>query len=461
MGFYESVRAFCLGHDMIREGDRIIAGVSGGADSVCLFLFLKRLRGEIPFTLSVLHVEHGIRGEESRADARFVTELCAESNVPCKVVPVNAPAYAKEQGLSLEEAARDLRYRAFYTARQEALAGAEDGRVRIAVAHNRNDQAETVLFHLIRGSSIKGLNGMDPVQNELIRPLLAVQRGQIEAYLNAQGVSFRNDGTNEDEAYARNKIRHTVLPALEEINAGAVPHIAAAADDLAQVQAYLTEETERAKEAILERGGHLLIKREEFYRTSPFLRQRVLYDALCEVCGSRRDITREHVAALSGLMENQSGRQLSLPCDVNAQRIYQGIRLVRLRTGVKRMTGGKREEELSTLFTQRIFPTREAGDIPKKKYTKWFDYDKIGNDLQIRTRRSGDYLVVDGSGAKKSLKKYFIDEKIPGEERGAVPLLCDGSHVLWVVGYRVSAYYKVTAGTKQVLEVIFTGGDEQ
>lgn len=470
MGLLERVRDDCKRFDLIREGDRILAGVSGGADSVCLFLLLCALREELKLTLSVVHVEHGIRGASSEADAEFVKGLCESYQVPCVVRHVDVPAYAAKERLSLEEAARDLRYRTFYEELKRLeiseCAEIEPNRsnnpcIRLAVAHNKDDQAETVLFHLIRGSSISGLIGMKKAQNSLIRPLLNISRGEILNYLREQNQEFCEDETNADPAYARNRLRADVLPVLTELNSGAVSHIAQAADELAEVDELLSDLTKRAIELTVDRSDRFLLKKEPFDTLPDLLKRRVLYEALAEVGGSKKDISREHLAALFDLMRKQSGRQLTLPYDVIAQRTYQGIRLVKLHTGAKRELESRKKEDLNELIQTRIFPAHEGLEIPKKKFTKWLDYDKIENTLQVRTRRSGDYLVVDDAGAKKSLKKYLIDEKIPGEERAYLPLVCDGSHVVWVVGHRISAYYKVTAETKRVIEILYIGGLEE
>ena len=457
---YENFRNYCKTHQMIQKGDRIIAGVSGGADSVCLFLLLSDLAKEWDFTLFVMHVEHGIRGEESKEDAAFVQRLCAEKSVPCRVAAVDAPGFAKEHHLSLEEAARSLRYRAFQEYRQELLDQEPESRVMVATAHHRGDQAETVLLHLIRGSSLKGLAGIRPVQTGLIRPLLFAGREEILTELKERKAAWREDSTNADTTPARNRIRMQILPQLEEMQPQAAEHIAAAAEDLAEWEAYLEQETKEALAQCLTAERPLVIKKDCYERYAPLLKRRIVYEAVVLAAGSRKDIERAHVEAVMELMDNQSGRQLSLPYDLNAQRIYQGVRLVKLHTGAKKETRGKTPEEMQKLVRMRVFDRPDDLLIPKKKYTKWLDYDKIKDGLQVRTRRSGDYLQIGDSGAKKSLKKYLIDEKVPGEERGDMPLLCDGSHVVWVIGRRVSAYYKVTDDTRRIVEVFYVGGLE-
>lgn len=229
-------------YQMIRPGMRVLAAVSGGADSVCLLAALAAFREQIDFSLYVIHVEHGLRGEESLADARYVEELCRSFSVPFFLESVDAAAEARKRHLSVEEAGRALRYEAF-----DRVAG-QVGADRIAVAHNENDQAETVLWNLVRGSGLQGLGGIRPVRGRIIRPLLFLGRPEIEAILLAQGIAWRTDRTNLTCDYTRNRIRLQVLPELtKELNPQAVGHIAEAAHRLQEVQEYISAQcdTER------------------------------------------------------------------------------------------------------------------------------------------------------------------------------------------------------------------------
>ena len=200
---------------MAPSGVRIVAGVSGGADSVCLLLVLHSLSRQMGFELEAVHVEHGIRGQESIRDAEFTEALCAEIAVPCTRYEVNVPEYAKKQHLGFEEAARKLRYDAFFR-RAEEIRQTTGKQAVIALAHHREDNAETVLFRLLRGSGLRGLCGIRPVLRYrdyvVIRPLLETGRGEIESYLSKRGKTYCRDSTNEDEAYSRNRLRRRILP---------------------------------------------------------------------------------------------------------------------------------------------------------------------------------------------------------------------------------------------------------
>ena len=231
----ERVFRYISEQHLIEQGDTVIAGVSGGADSVCLLFLLLDLKERLQINVTVLHIEHGIRGERSRQDAHFVEELCKTHDIPFQVRSVNATEYAGEHKVTLEEAARILRYEAF----AEVAATYGDAHVKIAVAHHRDDQAETVLFQMARGSGLHGLGGMHPKRDRIIRPLLTCSRRDLELYLSENNLPYVTDETNQDNQYARNRIRNVILPELKEIQPGCIDHIAAAAGELQEIDAFI------------------------------------------------------------------------------------------------------------------------------------------------------------------------------------------------------------------------------
>lgn len=484
------VEAFIRQFHMIDPGDVVIVGVSGGADSVCLLSVLRELGQSLGCSLRAVHIQHGIRGAESLSDAAFVEKLCASWGIPLERFDYDVPAYAAARGMSEEEAGRTLRYRAFEEAadRWEALVRKEKGtslaRARIAVAHNSNDQAETILFQLARGSSVAGMAGIPPVRGRIIRPLLHTGREEIEAYLAERELPYRTDSTNLTLEYSRNRLRHQVLPVLREINPRAVEHMCRTAEDIRELSDYLESETERLMECRVEfapappegpenrdpsaEGGagawdvpaeSCRIRVEGCAQLPAVLRRRMLHECICRVSGGSRDVTRRHVEAVEGLLDGQSGRRVELPGGVRAYREYGTVRIVR------EERSGETEEAVLLAehpdFSVRVLPRSELSrEISKKKYTKWFDYDRIKDNLFVRTRREGDYLVLDEAGNTQRLRRYFMNEKIPGALRDEIPLVAEGSHILWVVGGRISAYYKVAARTERVLEIIYHGGRE-
>ena len=223
---FQKILHYCKKENLIQQGDCVLAGVSGGADSVCMLFVLLHLQKEMGFHLEAVHVEHGIRGEESVEDAVFVEQLCKEQGVPLQSFSVQAAEYASKYKIGLEEAARILRYDCYKKAAEKM----QNFKVKVALAHHADDNAETVLFQMLRGSGVDGLSGMKPKRElkegmDVIRPMLPVTRKEIERFLESEGQSFCIDSTNEDISYSRNKIRKVILPMLEEVNTKAISHI--------------------------------------------------------------------------------------------------------------------------------------------------------------------------------------------------------------------------------------------
>lgn len=337
-------------HGMTEAGDCIVAGVSGGADSVCMLHLLMRLQKEVPFRLAVVHVNHGLRPEAGE-DAVFVEKLCGQWGIPFYLREVDMTGYAAAHKLSPEEAGRLLRYQAF----REVLGEIKNGaRGRIAVAHNADDRAETMLFHMFRGSGLKGLSSIRPVRESVIRPLLCAGREQIEAYLAEEELGWREDCTNGEDAYARNKIRHHILPfARWEICEGAVSHMGELADILAETENYLVRETERLYDTYVQEDlerksglsgiadtddetgnlyGEVKIRLSDFRTEDLVMRKRIFLRALERITPHRKDITARHIAALMELTDKEGSKELSLPYGIRAVKEYDTLFLRRTET---------------------------------------------------------------------------------------------------------------------------------
>ena len=245
MKLQDQVRKTIREYDMIAPGDHVVLGLSGGADSVCLLLCLHQLQGQLDFGLSAVHVNHGIRGAEADRDASFAENLCRKLEVPITVFCVDVPSYVSEHGCSSEEAGRILRYRCLEEEAQRWCEKA-DHRVRIALAHHQDDQAETVLLNLCRGTGIRGMGGIPAVHGNRIRPLIGVRRRDILAWLQEQGQEWREDSTNQKDDYTRNRIRHVILPRMEEeVNDRSVEHICALAEQAGELDEWLEEEARK------------------------------------------------------------------------------------------------------------------------------------------------------------------------------------------------------------------------
>ena len=451
MKIEEKVFSYIEEYKMIETGSQVLLGISGGADSVCLLFLLKEYQKRKDFNLRGMHINHGIRGKEAVRDQEFTRDLCERLEVPLAVRYCPVPEMAAEQKLSLEEAGRIARRRAFS---EEGRAWKTDPeKFRIALAHHENDQAETVLHNLIRGTGAGGLAGIRPVQREkkqiYIRPLLCVSREEIREYLKEKGISWVEDSTNQDLSYTRNRIRQILIPQMEKINPQAVSHIGITAGYLGKIEEYLEEQADKLY-------GSYVKKREEQFEVSgklsgekDLMQEYVLKKVLIRAAGSQKDIARIHIEAVKNLLSADTGSRVSLPYGLQARQEYGNL-----------VIGRKKEEQREKASLEfRIFPY-EKQQIPEKTYTKWFDYDKIKDSLEVRFRLPGDYITINAQGGRKKLKDYFIDCKIPRQERDRITLLAEGSHILWAVGLRISGHYKITSQTKTVLEVHVKGVKE-
>ena len=455
-------------HEMTAPGDAVIVALSGGADSVCLLTVLKQLVTP-EFLLRAVHVHHGIRGAEADRDEAFAQKLCESLSVPLCVAYCHVPAYAAEHGLSEEEAGRILRYQVLEKEagkwEQELPAGS---RVKIALAHHRDDNAETILHHLLRGSGLTGLAGIRPVQGRRIRPLLCVGREEIRAYLEAGHISWCEDSTNQSPDYTRNRIRSQVLPLLKTaVNEQAEEHILQAGQIIGQADAYLRQQAEEIwQEAVCGREEDLAaIPLTAFARQPEILKTYLIRHMLDQLHPGWKDIGSRHFTAIAELAGKPVGSRLDLPGGLMARTGYETLEIVRKterEVSVKTESGADGEihgRQTVPELHMTVFSRQKDQEIPKNQYTKWFDYDKIKGTLSVRTRRTGDYLILP-SGGSKTIARYMIDEKIPKEKREQILLLAEGSHVLWVVGFRISEYYKIEEHTENILQVTCDGGKD-
>lgn len=447
---------------LIAEGERVLAGLSGGADSVCLVAVLCELSGILSFEVGAFHLNHGIRGSEADEDEAFSRALCEGFGIPFFAVREDVPQYAKEHRTGLEEAGRELRYRA------AGRLASEKGYDKIALAHQQNDVAETFLFHLFRGSSVPGLASIPAKRGNIIRPLLLCGREEIEAYLAEKGLSYRTDATNQETEYTRNKIRHCILSyAKGHINEGAVRHTAEAAAELSLLKDYLFSEAKELCAQAAETPGEFRLPVAVLEKKHRVLQEEVIHMLLVKAAGSARDITRAHVLAVRGLCFTQSGKQVSLPYGLTAGRSFAELFIKKAESGgmdapekeyLVEVPGEYSVGAAGETMVFCCFPYKKNTEIPKNEYTKWFDYGKIKGALRLRTRREGDRIGM--KQGSKSVKALFTEKKIAREERGKLLLLADDEQILWVPGLRSCDNYRIDETTKTVLEVRMNGGKE-
>lgn len=457
---YQRVRAYVEQYHMLQEKDHVIIGVSGGADSVCLLFMLRKLQKDMQFQLTAVHIHHGLRGKSADADECYVKKLCEDMGVELYVFHEDVNQYAKEQKLTLEEAGRNVRRRIF-----EQVCREKNG-TRIALAHHQNDNAETLLWNLSRGCGLRGLGGISPVEGKYIRPLLCLQRREIETFLKQNDVKYCTDETNLEDHYTRNRLRNHVIPYLErEINPQTVAHMSETMEQMRAVWQFVEIEVQKYRELYVKHKKEknntvkYLVRDDIFEDVNEIIRSFLIHQLLCETAGHRKDIEQVHVKLVEDLYGHQTGRKIMLPYEMWAEKCYDGILLYKV--DGPDTESGKNEENPGQDVRMRVFErSAETGAFPKKTYTKWFDYDIIKSTVKIRHKQPGDYITIDKNGGTQSLKKYFTNNKVPREVREKIWLAADGSHILWIIGYRQNQAYQVTDKTRKILEIEFNGGEE-
>lgn len=419
---------------LFREGETVLVCVSGGADSVALLDLLRRL----PLKLAVAHLNHRLRGAASDGDEAFVAELASSRGIPCYRRSVDVARLASLERLTLEEAGRAARYRFF---RETAAA---IGATSIALAHHRDDQAETVLMRLLRGSGGSGLSAMAPSAGILKRPLLAVSRAELEEYLRERGLTWRTDESNCDTTLLRNSIRHELIPFLERYNPAVAERLADTARTLAADEELLQEVTVRAfAECAERRAAAVSLDIEKLVRHPLALRMRLYRMALDEVRGLQR-IARSHLEALDRLVHGERPQgTLSLPGGTRVTRRYAILTVSAAPQppdcGYELSVAGEGRHLLpqgGILEVQRVpMPACIDAGSPSVAY---FCAAAVPFPWLVRTFRPGDRFRPLGMQGEQKVKDFFINNKVNHEERRRVPLIFSAGRLVWIGGYRMA-----------------------
>ncbi len=451
---------------MLSGGERVVVGVSGGPDSVCLLSVLHALSQELGLCLHIAHLDHMLRGQESAGEARFVADVAREFSLPATIEAIDVAAYCRERGLAVQAGAREVRYHFF------ARVAAETGASRVATGHTADDQAETLLLRLLRGAGLSGLSGIPPVRDILIRPLIQTTKAEVLEYLHSKALTFATDSSNAKAVYARNRIRLDLLPVLKGINPRIVETLAAEAS-------LLRDEDEAAEAGIEDIQGNLIIRqndrvtldREKFTSQPMAWQRRLLRKAVEAAAGEHVDLSYVQTEeALSFLSSAQSGRRHNLPGGLVLEREYE-----RLIISIESVSSGFTRSvlipgtiiipeaglQVQAVVSEGSSEERKTASEPAidglEENNHWqahFDYDKINAKLQVRSRLDGDWFCPSGMGGKsKKLQDFFVDLKVPRRRRGVVPLLATDDAILWVVGFRTDERFRTHADTKRILTI--------
>lgn len=438
---WRTVRSYIERNRLLSDDDRrpVLVGLSGGADSVALLSVLVRLG----YACVALHCDFHLRGEESERDAAFARTFAESLGVPFYQTDFDTVAYAREHHLSIEMAARALRYAWFEELRERLGAQA------IAVAHHRDDSVETVVMNLIRGTGIRGLTGIRPRNGFVVRPLLCVSRADIVAWLENQGIRYVTDSTNLSDAYTRNFIRLNVLPLLERINPSVREAIARSAEHLSAVASVYAYEIAQAREEVIVSEGCLSI--EALCRfPAP---EAILYELLKEY-GFSRWVSAEVFDAL----RKESGKVFySKTHRLLKDRAYLWIvPLEREAEKTSFLLDPSREIYREPVgLTFRELPITPDFQIEKNRRFAYFDADKLRFPLTLRKWREGDWFVPFGMKGRQKLSDYFSDHKFSRIEKEKAWLLCSGDAIIWLIGERADNRFRIDSGTKRVLAVNF------
>jgi tRNA(Ile)-lysidine synthase len=461
-------------YHMLTPGDRVLVGVSGGPDSMVLLYLLNHLAPALKISLGVAHLNHGLRGRCAGHDARIVEQAATRFRLPCHVA--NADVAKVKQGLklSLEEAARRVRYAFFQKIMQDAEYN------KLALGHHLDDNAEQILIAILRGSGPRGLAGIAPFrENRILRPLIHVRRSQIEAYAKKMDIPWATDASNQDLRFMRNRIRHHLLPLL---SSEYTPRIANQLSQLADV--IRTEEewiggliAAPYADAIVEHKKDSLILNAETLRLMhPALVRRVIRRALQDFCGTLRRISFTHIQDVQALIINGTdGKTVHLPRGVRIRRDKNRLEITRIRDYRRTVN---QQKGTNPPPTQRVIPLPFPSTIKfdpmgigitffccgPDQLPPWqtmepnrafFDMDRLSLPLILRFKLPGDRFMPLGSAGSQKVKKYFIDHHISRKDRARTPVLADQRQIIWLVGQRIDERTKVTSATARVLGAEF------
>ncbi len=426
--------------------ERVLVALSGGADSTALLLSLNKLCSEGKIGgLFAAHLNHGIRGESALRDQRFCAALCGRLSIPFNTETVDAPAYAKESGQSLEQAAREMRYAYLERSRIRFQADV------IATAHHQDDQAETLLLHLIRGSGLTGLCGMQPRNGAVIRPLLGVSREEIMSFLHESGEAYCEDETNADNAALRNRVRHELMPALRTYNPAIAQTLGKTAELIARDEALLTSLANEAEEVISLGEG---LDRRALCEMEEPIASRIVRKRIYTACGM---VTEADIRRVLALLPAQTGTEIELHGRVSAWTDAQVLRIGEHPDTAEYKVPFVPEGETVTPRGTFISGRASNWKKPENGYEAYLDLEKLPKDLVVRSRREGDRFYPLGAPGERKLSDVLTDKKIAKEMRD-MPLLCHENEVYYAAGLTISQRAKVTPDTREILHIICNRG---
>lgn len=456
MDIIKKVKITVEKYNMLSIGDHVIVGLSGGPDSVCLLKILETLKSTYKLKISAAYIDHGLRPEETPKEIEFCKSLCESFNIPFYTQSVDVKEYAKNEKINTQEAARILRYGALEQITLYINAH------KIAVGHNADDQAETVIMRLLRGAGPPGLSGIPPVRKKIIRPLIEVERGEIEKFLKENQIQYIIDSSNETLKYLRNKIRDQLMPVIKSISPMAIKIISNTADILREENDYINVTVTKSLMRLMSRKTDKSV--EFFCNPMEVLNIVILRRALrfaIDSVSSLRALTYDHIEDIIKLIKNgKPGDRVYLPNNVRAIKGYATLVITaeppkKLSTYIINEPQDVYLKEASAVLQLKEIKKDEIQSFGDGKNTIYVDMDKIKLPLIVRARSPGDYFYPFGFGKRKKLQDFFVDEKVPRDERDTVPVIESDGNIVFIAGYRVDDRFKIDDNTKRCLEIKF------
>lgn len=453
----EQVRHTIYKYNMITPGDLVVVAVSGGPDSVCLLDILCKLKEELEIEILVAHFDHGLRPDQDEYETRFVERMAMSFNVPFESKRAD-PRMFTDKG-SLEERARNARYQFLWQVKRKAYAR------KIAMGHNLNDQAETVLMRLLRGSGPSGLAGIPPKRDDaIVRPLIAVARSEIESYLSQAGLSYVTDASNLKTSYLRNRIRLNLLPELRKYQPRIIELLGQTAEIMRSDEKWLMSNARTwIEEHLEEDGSKISIRLPAFIMLPDALKNQVIRVALSVAGGNLRRINLKHIEAVNHIaLGERPQSKVDLPKDLIVRRVYDRLVFNKMEnTEIMDFSyfidgpGRYEPDELGYTVAIKELENKDLPDMKGSPWTAYLDADLINYPLVIRNFRKGDRFVPLGMRGHKKLKDFFIDLKIPSEERARIPVMAYKDKIIWVCGLMLDDRFKVKPDTRRVLKITF------
>ncbi|MFQ9310968.1 MAG: tRNA lysidine(34) synthetase TilS [Paraclostridium sordellii] len=456
----DRVRSTINKYNLLQKGDKVVLGLSGGPDSVCLLHILKQLESEYDLSIYAAHLNHQIRGIEAQKDVMYISRLCDSLGIKLFVKSINVPIYCKENGLSIEEGARKLRYEMFYEIKEKTKSN------KIAIGHNLNDQAETILMRMMRGTGLQGLKGIEYKRdNTIIRPILDIERSSIENYCEEYKLNPRIDSTNLENIYTRNKIRLELIPYIQEnFNSNVVESICRMGNNLKLDSEYLEQEgiNKFSEIANLKDKEQVEIPLDKYINFHKAIKTRIIRNSIKYILGDTNFVDQKHIEDVLDLEDDTKvNKKLVLPRGLYVYRNNDHILFTNKEITYEEVEfsyklpkeGIIKIKELGVFVETKLISIERFKNMKVDKSSKGFDVDKFKGGIFVRNKKSGDKIKL--SGGSKKLKNLFIDLKIPREERSKIPVVVDEEEVVCVGDYKISENYKIDANTKEVLKITF------